>query len=103
MATTTVENTPVGTLHVDIFDGQTKKVIWHGTSTDTLSGKPEKNEEKLTKEVAETILLTNHRKFGPVELVTPPCGREPAGRRASAMTRRAIARCRQRFLSICRR
>jgi hypothetical protein len=53
MATTTVENTPVGTLHVDIFDTPTKKVIWHGTSSDTLSDKPEKNEEKLTKAAEE--------------------------------------------------
>lgn len=53
MATTTVENTPVGTLHVDIFDAQTKKVIWHGSSSDTLSAKPEKNEDKLSKATEE--------------------------------------------------
>src|SRR5277367_1526721 len=29
-ATTTVENTPVGTLVVDVFDGSTKKLIWRG-------------------------------------------------------------------------
>jgi hypothetical protein len=51
LATATVERTPVRTLHVDIFDGQSKKVIWHGSSTDTLTGDPEKNEKKLEKAV----------------------------------------------------
>ena len=46
-AMTTVENTPVGTLIVDVFDGSSKKLIWRGTSTDTLSSKPDKNEKKL--------------------------------------------------------
>lgn len=53
MATTTAENTPVGTLHIDIFDTPTKNVIWHAASSDTLSAKPEKNEQKLDKAVAE--------------------------------------------------
>lgn len=51
LATTTVENTPVGTLVVDIFDTKTKKLIWRGSSSDTLSSKPEKNEGKLEKSV----------------------------------------------------
>jgi hypothetical protein len=46
-ATTTVTNTPVGTLVVDIFDGQTKRLVWRATASDTLSGNPEKNEKKL--------------------------------------------------------
>src|SRR5262249_22500828 len=50
-ATTTVENTPVGTLMVDIFDTKTKKLIWRGSASDTLSSKPEKNENKLEKSV----------------------------------------------------
>jgi hypothetical protein len=62
IATTTVENTPVGTLHIDIFDSQSKKVIWHGDSSDTLSQKPEKNETKLEKAVAELF-----KKFPPPE------------------------------------
>jgi hypothetical protein len=53
MATTTVENIPVGTLVVDLFDGSTKKLIWRAHGSDTLSGKPEKNEKKLEKRVAE--------------------------------------------------
>lgn len=61
-ATTTVERTPVGTLLVDIFDGKTKKLIWRGTSSAALSGNPEKNEQKLTKDVA-----TMFKKFPPPE------------------------------------
>lgn len=52
-ATTYVENTPVGTLVVDIFDNQTKKLIWRGTATETLSSKPEKNDKKLEKAVED--------------------------------------------------
>ena len=53
MATTEVENIPVGTLIVDIFDTPTKRLIWRGVATDTLSDKPEKNEKKLEKAVSE--------------------------------------------------
>jgi hypothetical protein len=56
----TVERTPVGTLHIDIFDSQTKKVIWHGVCSDTLTGNPEKNEKKLEKAVADVF-----KKFPP--------------------------------------
>ena len=59
-AETTVERTPVGTLHVDIFDCQTKKVIWHASASDTLNAKPDKNETKLEKNVAEMF-----KKFPP--------------------------------------
>ena len=60
MATTTVENTPVGTLLVDIFDSQTKKLVWRGNASETLSGKPEKNEKKLNSEVQDLF-----KKFPP--------------------------------------
>jgi hypothetical protein len=50
---TTVENTPVGSLTTDMFDGQSKHLIWRGTSTDTLSSKPDKNEKKLEKSVED--------------------------------------------------
>ncbi len=53
MATTTVENTPVGTLVVDIFDGKTKKLIWRASGQNVLSGNPEKNENKLEKTVED--------------------------------------------------
>jgi hypothetical protein len=51
IATTNIDRTPVGTLHVDIFDGNTKMVIWHGESTETLSGDPNKNQLKLQQAV----------------------------------------------------
>jgi hypothetical protein len=51
MATTTVVNTPVGTLNVDIFDASTKHLLWRGTASNTLSGDPEKNEKKLASTV----------------------------------------------------
>jgi len=53
MATTTVENVPVGTLVVDLFDSQSKKLIFRGTASDVLSDKPENNEKKMEKDVAD--------------------------------------------------
>jgi Domain of unknown function (DUF4136) len=50
-ATTTTTETPIGTLVVDIFDSQTKQLIWRAMATDTLSGNPEKNAKKLEKTV----------------------------------------------------
>lgn len=52
-ATTVVENTPVGSLTVDVFDAQTKRLVWRGSATDTLSGEPEKNAQKLQHAVAD--------------------------------------------------
>lgn len=46
-ATTTVEHYREGTLVLDMFDSQSKKLIWRGSATDLLSNKPEKNEKKL--------------------------------------------------------
>lgn len=60
--TTTVENTPVGTLNVDMFDAQTKKLIWRGSCSDVLSSKPEKNEKKL-----ENAMNDLFKKFPPKE------------------------------------
>jgi Domain of unknown function (DUF4136) len=53
LATTTVENVPVGTLVVDVFDSQSKKLLWRGHASETLSGDPEKNEKKLDHEVSD--------------------------------------------------
>jgi opacity protein-like surface antigen len=47
LATTTVHNTKVGNLLVDIFDANSKKLIWRATAEDALSEKPEKNIKKL--------------------------------------------------------
>jgi len=50
-ATTTVDNYKVGTLVVDLFDANTKKLIWRGASSDTLSDKSDKNIKNLDKGV----------------------------------------------------
>jgi hypothetical protein len=60
--TTTVENTPVGTLVVDIFDSQSKKLIWRGVDTKNLSENPEKNTGKLNKTIQDMF-----KKFPPPE------------------------------------
>src|SRR5262245_47722833 len=41
-STTTEKIYQVGTLTVDLFDAQTKKLIWQGVVVDTVSRKPEK-------------------------------------------------------------
>lgn len=61
-STTTIERIRVGELHIDIFDARTKKVIWHGSATDTLAGEPEKNQKKLDKAVSALF-----KKFPPPE------------------------------------
>ena len=50
-ATTTVDNYKVGTLIVSMFDGNSKQLIWRGTSSGDLSSNPEKNTKNLEKDV----------------------------------------------------
>jgi hypothetical protein len=50
-ATTTVENYKVGTLVIDLFDANTKNIVWRGSSSDTLSDKSDKNIKNLDKGV----------------------------------------------------
>ena len=50
-ATTTVQNYKVGTLVIDMYDTPSKNLIWRGSSSDALSGNPEKNDKKMHKEV----------------------------------------------------
>jgi hypothetical protein len=50
-ATTTTENYKVGTLVVDLFDANSKTLIWRGSSSDTLSDKSDKNIKELDKGV----------------------------------------------------
>jgi hypothetical protein len=50
-STTTVDNYKVGTLVVDLFDANSKKLIWRGSSSDTLSSKSDKNIKELDKGV----------------------------------------------------
>ncbi len=50
-ATTTTETYKVGTLVVDLFDSKTKKLLWRGTSSDTLSDNSNKNIKNMDKGV----------------------------------------------------
>jgi hypothetical protein len=56
-ATTTVENYKVGTLVVDLFDANSKKLVWRGSSSDTLSDKSDNNIKNLDKGVQK---MFNH-------------------------------------------
>jgi hypothetical protein len=51
--TTTVETYKVGTLVIDLFDAKTEKLIWRGSSSDTLSDKADKNTKNLDKGVSK--------------------------------------------------
>ena len=50
-ATTTTDTYRVGTLVVDLFDTKSKKMIWRGSASDTLSDKSSKNIKNLNKGV----------------------------------------------------
>jgi Domain of unknown function (DUF4136) len=49
MSTTTVDKIRVGQLIVDIGDSKSKKFIWRGTASETLSDNPQKVEKSLDK------------------------------------------------------
>jgi hypothetical protein len=59
-ATATAETYKVGTLVVDLFDTNTKKLVWRGSPSDTLSHKSEKNIENLDEGVEKMF-----KKFPP--------------------------------------
>jgi hypothetical protein len=48
-ATTTVNTYTQGTLVIDLFENSSKKLMWRGTATDTISDDPKKNAEKIQK------------------------------------------------------
>lgn len=50
-STTSLDSYKVGTLIVDIFESNSKQLIWRGTGSEDLSGNPDKNAQKLNKEV----------------------------------------------------
>ena len=50
-STTTEETYAVGTLVVDLFDSNTRKLIWRGSAVDTLSDKSGRNIRKLDADV----------------------------------------------------
>lgn len=47
MATTDVIPEKVGNLTIDVFDGNSKQLIWRGQASEVLSSKPDKNDKKL--------------------------------------------------------
>ena len=47
--TATVREIPMGTILVDILDGESRELIWRGTASAALSYKDKKNEKKLYK------------------------------------------------------
>jgi hypothetical protein len=53
MTTTEVVPEAVGNLTVEVFDGATKKLIWCGSASETLSSKADKNDKKLEHSVSE--------------------------------------------------
>jgi len=50
-ATTTVQQVPVGTLMVDLYDTATHELVFRGTATGEVSNKSEKNTEKVDKAI----------------------------------------------------
>jgi Domain of unknown function (DUF4136) len=50
-AVTTVHTYEIGSLVVDLFDAQSKDLIWRGVATDTFSQNPQKDTKKLEKAV----------------------------------------------------
>ena len=59
-STTTTETYKVGTLVVDLFDTQSKELVWRGSSSDTLSNNSDKNIKNLNKGVEKMF-----KKFPP--------------------------------------
>jgi hypothetical protein len=49
MTTTSVQTYIQGTLVLDVYDAATKKLVWRGTASDTVSDKAEKNTKKVNK------------------------------------------------------
>jgi len=52
---TTVDQIPVGTLVLDMYDTHEHKLIWRGTATDTLSNNPDKNTGKVDKAIDKML------------------------------------------------
>jgi hypothetical protein len=48
-STTSVQTYTDGTMVVDLFNAQTRKLVWRGIATDTLSKDPKKNANKINK------------------------------------------------------
>lgn len=55
MATTTTDVTKIGTVVVDIFDSQSKQLIWRGKESADLSDHSDKNAKSLAKNLASLL------------------------------------------------
>lgn len=53
MATSTVTTYTVGTLIIDLSDARTKKALWRGTASGTVSSDPGKNVERVRESLQE--------------------------------------------------
>ena len=54
-STTTVQNIYDGTLVIDMVDANHQQLVFQGTSTQTISSRPEKNSKRLAKAVSEVF------------------------------------------------
>jgi hypothetical protein len=54
-STTTVNQVPVGTLMIDLYDGKTHQLVWRGSSHQDLSTTPSKNTPKFDKAVDKML------------------------------------------------
>lgn len=52
-ATTKMKTYEVGTLTVDLFDGETKKLVWQGVATDEVSPRPAKQTREIDKQISK--------------------------------------------------
>ncbi len=53
--TTTVQEVPVGTLMIDMYDSNTHQLIWRGRATSDLSTKEDKNVKTLNKDIDKML------------------------------------------------
>jgi Domain of unknown function (DUF4136) len=54
-STTTVDTYKIGTLIVEMFDGNSKSLIWRGVSSGTLSNNSDKNIQSLDKDIQKML------------------------------------------------
>jgi hypothetical protein len=55
MATTEIDHVPVGSLILDLYDSGSGRLVWRGQASDELSGKPDKDSQKLEKAVNKML------------------------------------------------
>ena len=53
--TTTVQQVPVGTLMVDMYDASSHQLVWRGKATSQLSNKSDKNTKTLDKDIDKML------------------------------------------------